>query len=259
MIQTFLDSLEPDGEQLLCEISKHITDDMLEEIALADYGEGQEQHLTALRNLRGTGKFVEPMYWYPCEVLELIRNSEPMDASWKPGSFGIRGHWMRAFASAALLRALGPPWEYNADPARPSFTLIQLIYSLRPLPVDLTSAAVRMLAWLMLHSDLEGFDEQVIYYGVGLLWLAMHRNPQPPDRDLVDLSEWIVRRESELAKQLPGGFDRWLLGICGNNPPPSPWETLGLELRSLDLGSHQEQLQEWVKLIGCELASHTAS
>lgn len=259
MIQAFLDSLEPDGEQLLTEISRHITDDMLEEIALADYGMGHEQHLAALRRLRDTGAFVEPMHWYPCEVLELVRNSEPDDPTWKPGSIGTRGHWMRAFASAALLRALGPPWEYKGDAARPSETLIQLIHSLRALPVDFTSPAVRVLACLMLRSNLEGSDEQVIYYGVGLLWLALHRNPPPPDRDLVGLSDWIVRRESELAKRLPGGFDRWLLGIVGNSPPPSPWESLGLELRNLDLCSHQRQLQDWVKLIGSELAGDSAA
>jgi hypothetical protein len=135
---------------------------------------------------------------------------------------------MRALASAALLRALGPQWEYKADLARPSFTLIQLIYSLRALPVDFTSPAVRVLAWLMLCSNLERKDEQVIYFGVGLLWLALHRSPPPPDRDLVGLSEWIVRRESELAKQLPGGFDRWLLGIFGSSSPPSPRELLGV-------------------------------
>lgn len=258
MMQAFLDSLEPDGEQLLAEISRHITDEMLEEIALADYGQDQEQHFAALRRLRDTGGFVEPMYWYPCEVLELIRNSEPEDPSWKPGSIGVRGHWMRAFASATLLRALGPPWEYKGDAAQPSYTLIKLIYSLRALPVDFTPSVVRELAWLMLHSDLEGTDEQVIYYGVGLLWLTLHRNPPPPDRDLVRLSDWIVRRESELAKHLPGGFDRWLLGIAGNSPPPSPWESLGLELRNLDLSSHQRELQEWVKLIGSELTGDSA-
>jgi hypothetical protein len=259
MIQAFLTSLEPDGDQLLAEISKHITDDMLEEIASADYGQDQNQHLGKLRRLRDTGTFVEPMHWYPCEVLELIRNSEPEDPSWRPGSLGVRGHWMRAFACTALLRALGPPWEYKADAALPSYTLIQLIYSLGALPVDLTSPALRMLAWPMLQSDLEGKDEQVIFYGVGLLWLALHRNPPPPDRGLAALSEWIVRRESELSQQLPGGFDRWLLGILGNSPPPSPWETLGSDLRSLDLSSHQRQLQEWVKLIGNELAGDSAS
>ena len=150
-------------------------------------------------------------------------------------------------------------WEYKGDPALPSYTLIQLIYSLRALPVDLSSPAVRVLAWLMLHSDLEGTDEQAIYFGVGLLWLALRRNPPPPHGDLVGLSEWIVRRESELAKKLQEvSKDRWLLGCLGNYPPPSPWESLGSELRSLDLSSHQRQLEEWVKLIGNELVGDSS-
>jgi len=157
-----------------------------------------------------------------------------------------------------LLRALGPPWEYNSE-AGPSCTLIKLIYSLRALPVDLTSETVRMLAWYMLHLDLEGPDKKVIYCGLGLLWLTLQRTPQPADRDLVNLSEWIVRRESELAQQFPGGFDRWLLGMRGNNRLTSSWEALGLEFLSLDLRSHQRQLQEWVKLIGSGLAGDSAS
>ena len=74
------------------------------------------------------------------------------------------------------------------------------------------------------------------------------------DRKLVNLAEWIVRREAELAKALPGGFDRWLLGVFGNEPPPSPWELLGAELCALDLSSPRKELQEWVQLIGRELA-----
>ncbi len=260
MIQAFLTSLEPDSDQLLAEISKHITDDMLGDIASEDYGRDYEQHLVALVRLRDTGMFVEPMYWYPCEVLELVRNYSVAGSQPNRGDEdSIRDSWLTACASASLLRALGAPWHYQGDAAHPSFNLIQLIHSLRGLPVDLTSPAIRMVASLMLDSDLEGSDEQVIYYGVGLLWLTLHSTPPPPDRDLIDLCEWIVRREAELAKQLPGGFDRWLLGICANYPPPSPWETLGPELLSLDLGSHQRQLQEWVKLIGSELAGDTGS
>lgn len=125
---------------------------------------------------------------------------------------------MRAFASAALLRALGPPWSYKADPAQPSHTLIQLLTSLRVLPIDFTSPTIRLVAWLLLHTDPEGVDGQVVYYGVALLWLALHRSPPPSDGDLILLPEWIVRRVSEFAKQLPGGFDRWLLGICAGQP-----------------------------------------
>ena len=43
MIEAFLNSLEPDAAPLLTAISKHITDDMLEEIAQADYG-GRDLH-----------------------------------------------------------------------------------------------------------------------------------------------------------------------------------------------------------------------
>ena len=252
MIQSLLASLRPDGELLLSEISKRITDDMLAEIALADYGRDQERHLAALRHLRDTGSFLEPMELYPCEVLELVRNWPPGDWSWTPGSDGGRAQWIRAFACAALLRAEQDPWNYGAG-ASPSFTLIHLIESLSALPVDLTSHAVSFVAWLMLHSDLEGRDEQVVYYGVGLLWLALHLHNPASDKALTELAQWIVRREEEFRQSIPWAFDRWLLGI-GRDPPPSRWECLGQKLCELDLTSHGTELQDWAKLIGTELA-----
>ncbi|MGA7887405.1 MAG: hypothetical protein WCA44_16820 [Acidobacteriaceae bacterium] len=256
MIQAFLESLQPDRDQLLSEISKHITDDMLAEIALADYGLDQEQHLAALRRLRDTGTFVKPMHMYPCEVLELTRNSQPDDPEWRPGDTGVCGHWMRAFASAALLRAREDPWSYGADPAFPSYTLIQLIDSVDTLPVDFDPELVRLLAWMMLHSDLEGRDEQVICYAVGLLWLALNLKTPPSDQHLIELSDWIVRREAEIHDGLPSAFDRWLLGIEFDSPP-SRWEDLGKRLAALDLSSHSRELADWVQLIGRELAGET--
>ena len=257
MIQAFLASLQPDGEQLLADISRHVSDDMLAEIALADYEKDQEEHFAQLRRLRDRGALAEPMNWHPGEVLVLIRNSEPEDPSWKPGAIGVRGHWMRAFACAALLRAREEPWNYRGDPAFSSFTLIQLIDSICVLPDDFTPQAVRALASIMLHPDLEEDDnEQVVYCGVGLLWLALHLKTRPSDKYLIELAEWIVRREGEIHKTRTWAFDRWLLGI-GQDPPPSPWESLGKRLRELDLRSHSNQLQEWVRLIGKELAGDT--
>jgi hypothetical protein len=110
-----------------------------------------------------------------------------------------------------------------------------------------------MLAWIMSHSDLEGQDEQVIYCGVGLLWLALQLDIPPPDDQLIELSAWIVRREAELHKSRAWAFDRWLLGI-GHDPPPSPWESLGEDLCKLQRGNRQRELQGWVKLIGNELS-----
>jgi hypothetical protein len=247
MIQSFLASLEPDIQGLLADVSKHITDEMLAEIALADYGQDQEKHLAPLQQLRDIGTFIEPMYWYPCEVLELVRHAEP-------GSHTeLQDHWIRVFACAALLRAKEEPWNYGADGGTTSYNLILLIKSIRALPIDFTRQAVRMVAWIMSHADLEGQDEQVIYCGVALLWLVLQLGTPPPDECLIELSAWIVRREAEIHKSRTWAFDRWLLGI-GHDPPPSPWESLGEDLSELQLSNHQRELQDWVKLIGVELS-----
>jgi hypothetical protein len=222
---------------------------MLAEIAEADYGRDQEQHLAPLRQLRDKGTFVEHMHWYPCEVLELTRNSDPDGSS---ASNRVHEHWLRAFASAALLRAKEEPWNYGAS-ANPSFTLIRLLESLEALPIDFTRNAARLLAWMMLHSDLDKEDEQTIYYGVGLLWLALHLSTPPSDQELAELAEWIVSREEEIHRNRTWAFDRWLLGIA-HDPPPSRWEHLGARLASLNLGGHTDELQSWVRLIGEQLA-----
>ena len=86
---------------------------MLSEIALADNGEDQECHLSRLRRIRDVGRIVEPLEWCPGEVLCLIHNSEP-DRPQVPSEIaGMRGHWIRAFAAAALLRATRSPWNYD--------------------------------------------------------------------------------------------------------------------------------------------------
>jgi hypothetical protein len=57
LIEELLNRFEPESDGLLREISKHIDDEMLMEIARADYGEEQDDHLAALRKLRDTCAF----------------------------------------------------------------------------------------------------------------------------------------------------------------------------------------------------------
>jgi len=251
MLQRFLNTLSPDQDSLLHELSREITDDMLAQIAMADYGQDREQYLASLLLLRNRGTFIQPMHRFPCEVLELVRNSEP---DGYPEPERLRRHWMRAFACAALLRAIHEPWNYGGA-GSPSFTLIQLLNSLEAVPSDFSPNAVRLLGWMMLHSDLDGADEQVIYYGVALLWLTLTRCTAAPDEALIELAEWIVRHEDEIHKRRPFAFDRWLLGIA-HDPPPSPWEVFGARMAKLDLDGRAEQLKDWVKLIGSELAGN---
>ena len=248
MLRVFLNSLRPDQDSLLSAISKHITDEMLAEIAKADYGRDQEKHLAPLRLLRDAGIFVDPMHWYPCEVLELV--SSASDCGCEPDQLCY--NWIPAFANAALLRAMHQPWNYSGGAGQNSM-LIHLLDSIEGLPIDFAPDAVRLIAWLMLNSDLEGLDEQPIYCGVALLWLSLQGSAPTADQDLICLAEWIVRREEEIHKSRHWAFDRWLLGIS-HDPPPSPWEHLGEQLAMIDLSGRAEQLRECVKVIGSELA-----
>ena len=191
------------------------------------------------------------MHFYPCEVLELTRNSEP---TW---TADMRGHWERAFACAALLRAREEPWNYSAATAPPSFDLIQLIHSIRVLSLGLASDAIRMVSAWMLDHDPDGADAQVVYFGVGLLWLLLQSPAPYGERDLIDLSEWIVRREAEIHKATSRAKERWLLGI-GRDPSPSPWEALGREFSGISFGAQQTELSKWVHFIGNELAAYGA-
>jgi hypothetical protein len=253
MIVELLNRFEPESEGLLSEISRHIDDNMLECISRADYGGGEDEHLAALRQIRDTGTFPQKMYWYPAEVLELVRNSEPDDPIRSLGRTGVFGHWLRAFSCAALLRATREPWNYG-DGMFTDETLIQMILSLRTLPVNFTPQAVKFLAWLLIHSEPEGQDEQVCAYGIGLLWFALQQALPIPDETLISLTKWIVRRSRELYVELLFDAGAVPLRMGFGNPPPSRWAALGAALFDLDLSKRAPELQELVQMIGLELA-----
>jgi hypothetical protein len=252
MIVYLLNQLDPESEGLLREISKHVDDDALARIAAADYGMGLEEHLVALRQIRDTGRFPQEMYWYPAEVLELIRWSEPEDPNWKPGETGVLGHWMRAFSCAALLRATREPWNYGDGLATDS-TLGHLIVSLCALPVDFTIHAVRFLAWLLLHSEPEGRDQQVCAYGLGLLWFALQPSARVSDKPLISLAKWVVRRADELFERYPRGNPWGLRGMVVHCQEGLSWETVGAKLLELNLDERSPDLRVWVEVIAEQL------
>ncbi len=252
MIEEFLNKMEPDGDVLLRAISVHVTDEMLDWIAGADYGDSREEHYEALFRLRETGSFPDDLAWVPMEVLELIRWSEPEEPNWKPGRVGVFGHWMRAFSCAAILRAEHEPWNYHYNDGSTDSTTIQLILSLEALPVDLNREAARNFAWLILKSGPEGENDSIREYGVGLLWLALQVGSVVADRDLIELAEWLVRRADELNWSFCG-FPG-LKGLVMGCQKRSGWEILGLKLAGLDLRDRSAELQTSVRLIAEQLA-----
>lgn len=139
MPQWIRERFPPDRRSAIEHLRQRVDEGMLREIAEADYSQDVERHLAALRPLWSGDEFTELQHWFPREVLELIRWSEPEDKDWKPGSSGLRGHQMRAFCCAALLAAS------NFEPEKE--TLVQFLDSVLVLGADATEAAGRFLTW----------------------------------------------------------------------------------------------------------------
>jgi hypothetical protein len=263
MIVDLLKLFEPESEGLLRQISEHVDDEILERISTADYGSDADGHLAALRQVRDTGTFPNPMHWCPAEVMELIRWSEPEDPDWKPGHTGELGHWMRAFSCAALLRAAREPWNYG-DGIGTDSTLIQLVLSLCALPVDFTLQAAQFLAWLLLHSDPDGVDGQVCAYGLGLFWCALKHPARFADQNLISLAQWAFRRVDEIYESPASALRRADAASEGRSPArgdglrqmviscqkQSSWEVLALKFLDLDLSSRSSDLHVCAQTIG---------
>ena len=254
MAQTIVELLncfEPDPDVLLREISAHIDDTVLDWISRADYGSRADEHMLALRQVRDTGTFPDDLTWCPMEVLELTRWGEPEEREQQPRK--TFEHWARAFSCAAILRAEHEPYHYAYNDGCTCSTVIQLIWSLRSLPVDFSSKAAAYLAWLIIHSDPEGGNDQVRVYGVGLLWFALQIVPTVPDATVISLTRWVVRRADELDWRPTAGGWSGLREMVLNCQKGSAWELLGCELCNLNLNGRSTDLQEWANLVGEQL------
>jgi hypothetical protein len=245
-------SFRPDADDLLRRVSRHIDDVLLGEIAAADHGRDMEENLAFLQQIRDQELLPSPMPWYPREVLELIRWSEPEDPEWKPGLPGERGHWMRIFACSALLRAAGQP-ENKALLEGSNQTLIQLIDSLRAIAPELYGPAAAFLAWLIPQVAAYDDPEELGFLLVGLLWLALRL--RATDDVVVALSELTAAEaERQRARHFGPRSTRWLLGATYHDLRHASWERLGRSLVEMDLSGRSSETSDWVRLIGSELA-----
>jgi hypothetical protein len=259
MSAALLSVFDPRPDELLRQLSKHVDNSMLEEIAAADYGSGFQENLAHLRRIQTECAFAVPMRWEPREVLELIRWSEPDIPTWRPGSHGERGHWMRAFACAALLRACG---DFDNSELRVSWNqhVIQLIDSLRILGTRFYSPACSLLAWLLLHFEAGEKDEEELgFLAVGLLWLALSEpDLRISDDVIVSLAEWIIDREQSTPRAGPRSIG-WLLETTLFDLRHAKWKRLGKMLEALGLRGRSRDAIERVKWIGSQLAGEGGS
>jgi hypothetical protein len=205
-----LRAFPPSADALLDLARAGMDDGMLLEMAQADYGVQADEHLAALRVIRDTGAVPAPIEWVPQEVLELIRWSEPDDPSWKPGSTGERGHRMRAFACAALLRAAGEP--ANALHLYGSAeTLAQMVGSALVLGPAWQEALAGLLTWRIPSHPV---DEDRPYHAFALLFLAvLLRDGRLDGNALAAAAEWVIEEEAAAAGVVFAGYP----------PTPGPW------------------------------------
>lgn len=193
---------------------------MLQEIAEADYAQGVEKHLQALRPIWSGANLTELDSWYPREVLELIRWSEPGDPEWKPGATGLRGHRMRAFSCAVLLAA--PNLENDQA------TLIQLVDSGFVLGPDAQKAIASFLTWKVGTLDREN-DRPFFAFALASLLQALE--PKLPIAKEQELADWLQQEEAaershQAKKDKSCQTSPWLVGLSPNGQRNTRWESL---------------------------------
>lgn len=158
---------------------------MLKEIAEADYAQDVAEHLAALKPIWEGGELAELDHWFPMEVLELIRWSEPEDSEWKPGSTGSRGHKMRAFSCAILLAT--PNFEPDKE------TLIQMVDSVSQLGPEAQEVTARFLVWQL---DTLGRKEDRPFFALALAAITQSLEDPVSTSKEQDLTDWVVGEES---------------------------------------------------------------
>lgn len=197
-----------------------IDEDMLQEIAEADYAQDVAEHLAALKPIWEGGELKELGHWSPKEVLQLIRWSEPEDPNWKPGSTGLRGHKIRAFSCAVLLAT--PNFEPDKD------TLIQMVDSAFLLGSEAQEATAKFLVWRI---DALGREEDRPFFAFALAAVAQSIISPLSTSQEQDLSDWVAFEELSERTYLAGYDDSyqtspWLFGLTYGNMLQGRWQAL---------------------------------
>ena len=211
---------------------------MLKEIAEADYAKDVDGHLSELRQIWQGGELVELDFWFPMEVLELTRWSEPEDADWKPGSEGLRGHKQRAFSCAVLLAT--PNFEADKE------TLIQLVDSAFHLGSETEEAIARFLVWRL---DNLGHEQDRPFFALAMIAMIQSLKRGQLGRREGDLVSWMSAEEGAERRYL-SEFDSeivsspWMFGLSYNDMLNAKWEALILKVKQRSNGGALSQLLE---------------
>lgn len=142
-----LDAFPPSVTALLDCARAPIDDEMLMQVARADYGNMAEELFAALKPIRDSAEIPKPLAFWLREVLSLTRWSDPdspQPPPFEPGPTGLKGHQIRLFVCAVLLKAS----SQNKDPDdSDDSSLAQGLRSARRLGEEVNFAFAQFLTW----------------------------------------------------------------------------------------------------------------
>jgi hypothetical protein len=234
-----LAAFPPTADLLLDVARRQVDDAMLLEIAQADHMDDANLHLAALRTIRDDGVLPSFPQWVPREVLGLVQWPEPEIAGHQPGSTERRGHQMRAFACAALLRATADEGGNGVG----DVTLANCLVHANVLGEDINEAVARFLTWAAPRIE----TDNRWLFALGLLIVATRlRTGRIADRDLGDTAAMVLLEEAE--------YHRTIRPSC---PPPTPfglswgfWRPLAAELIGNAATIEARDVRKQIEFIG---------
>jgi hypothetical protein len=196
--QLLIRRFPPSDTQLFNILRPRIDDAMLRVIAEADYGNGEQDAFTALREIRDNGRMPVLVPFELSEVLALTRWSTPDKPNPPPyqlGPAGSPGHLTRLFACAVLYRLSVDP-DCKFEDISEDSTLATCLESAAVLGVEFNQALARLLTW---HLEISGFP---VLVALALLTLATREtSPRFTEPELGELAAFVLSIDSEERKE----------------------------------------------------------
>lgn len=235
---------EPSADALFDLLRERIDNSMLREIAGNDVPFRTDANLKALIPIRRTGKIPAPLEWEPKEVLELTKWTEPDDLELNDevDHDPVRGHIIRAFACAALLKAGADPENDGRLPGEID-TLVQLLSSALVLERDVQNATARLIAWrLAKHRKDRNDEENPPFFELALFLLALFSGDPPWIESILELLvDSVVATELKTRQEIDQNSARhgikhqarWMIGLTDSDQKLENWESLARKARSV--------------------------
>ena len=156
-----------------------------------------------------------------------MRWSEPEATEWKPRSTGTRGHLLRAFCCAVLLKAADVP-ETRDYISSENETLIQLIASVLHLGNEASESALCFLCWRVSRQSIDEAETPFFILALLLLRVALFE-PHQDEASLILLADWLVDEEAHVRTVISRSED-WLLGLTFHDIRHEVWRKITKEV-----------------------------